>query len=70
MIRQFRKKYGLTQRRLAELMGVTITTIYSWESGRRNPGGPAKILLAKVEEELEKKMKMKKEVKKYGKGDL
>jgi putative transcriptional regulator len=68
MIRQFRKKYGLTQRRLAELMGVTITTIYSWESGRRNPGGPAKILLAKVEEELEKKMK--KEVKKYGKGDL
>ena len=73
MIKEFRRKYGLTQRALAELMGVTITTVYSWEAGLRNLGGPAKKLLERIEMELEKKLAKRqvgKGVKKHGKRNL
>lgn len=36
-IRFYRKAKGLTQRELAEAMGVTATTVWLWEDGRRSP---------------------------------
>jgi len=36
-IRQLRVKYGLTQIRLAELMGVSFATVNRWENGQSKP---------------------------------
>ena len=36
-IRSRRKNIGLTQKQLAELIGVTDVTISRWESGQREP---------------------------------
>ncbi|MES2685021.1 MAG: helix-turn-helix domain-containing protein [Pseudomonadota bacterium] len=40
-----RQKAGLSQKRFAELMGVSIRTLQDWEQGRRNPSGAAASLL-------------------------
>ena len=37
MITEIRKEAGLTQRQLAEQMGVTVTTVSNWETGLRKP---------------------------------
>lgn len=34
-----RHKAGLSQKRFAELMGVSIRTLQDWEQGRRRPSG-------------------------------
>lgn len=74
MVRQLRKKYGLTRKQLGDLMGVTITTIYLWEMGQRNPSRTAEILLSRVEQELQEKKlaerQARKGVKKHGKRNL
>lgn len=49
-IKVFREAKGLTKRELAEMMGVTPTTVYLWETGRRTP--PYDRLLA-IAEKLE-----------------
>ena len=36
-IRQLREEKGLTQLQLAVAVGVTPSTIYTWESGRSEP---------------------------------
>lgn len=36
-IREYRKKRGLSQTKLAEEMGVKQTTIWAWESGNVDP---------------------------------
>ncbi len=41
-----REKTGLTQSRLAELLGVSVRTLQDWEQGRRAPSGAARTLLA------------------------
>jgi len=70
-IKQFRMKHKLTRKELARLMGVSLNTIYLWETGRRNPSKTAQILLSKIKQELEKKSQLKrKEVKKDGKRNL
>lgn len=46
-IRFFRKAKGMTQKRLAELMGVTPTTVYLWERGDRTPPYERLVLIAK-----------------------
>lgn len=61
-IKQFRKRFGLTAKSLSELMGVSIATVWAWESGRRNPSKSAELLLLRIEKELEEKMKTKKRV--------
>ena len=43
--RAIRKHYGLSQEKFANLMGISIATLRNWEQGRRNPEGPAKVLL-------------------------
>lgn len=41
-----RMKYGLSQARLAALLGVSVRTLQEWEQGRRHPSGAAKTLFA------------------------
>ncbi len=36
-LKELRKKAGLTQLRLADLLGVTEDAVCAWEAGRRNP---------------------------------
>lgn len=41
-----RKKAGLSQSAFADSIGVPAGTVRNWEQGRRQPSGPAKVLLA------------------------
>ena len=43
-----RAKTGLSQKAFAESIGVSEGTLINWEQGRRQPAGPAKVLLALV----------------------
>ena len=43
--RQIRESYGLSQEKFASLMGISVGTLRNWEQGRRNPEGPARVLL-------------------------
>ena len=44
-IKAIRKKLKLTQKNLAELMGISVRTLQNWEQGRRKPEGPAMAFL-------------------------
>ena len=50
-----RKQYKLTQRQLADMLGVAQPRISEWESGRSNPSKLASVALEKVVELLESK---------------
>lgn len=54
-LKKFRKKYSLTRKALAELLGVRLISVYRWEKGLRRPSKTVEILLKKLEEELKKK---------------
>ncbi|MGB5792079.1 NadS family protein [Poseidonibacter sp.] len=43
--KDIRKKLHLTQNQFAALMNISIHTLRNWEQGRRQPEGPAKVLL-------------------------
>jgi putative transcriptional regulator len=47
-VRELREGFGLTQRRFAELMGISVATLRNWEQGRRAPEGSARVLLRVV----------------------
>ncbi|MEX0601494.1 MAG: helix-turn-helix domain-containing protein [Rhodothermales bacterium] len=40
-----RAEYGLSQDKFASLLGISVRTLQNWEQGRRQPHGPAKVLL-------------------------
>ena len=40
-----REKTGLSQRKFAQLLGVSVRTLQEWEQGRRAPSGAARTLL-------------------------
>lgn len=40
-----RGKLGLSQPKFAALLGISENTLQNWEQGRRQPTGPAKVLL-------------------------
>ena len=40
-----RATMGLSQRVFAKLVGVSVKTLQNWEQGRRQPSGPAAVLL-------------------------
>ena len=40
-----RDTMGLSQRVFAKLVGVSVKTLQNWEQGRRQPSGPAAVLL-------------------------
>jgi len=42
---RLRGKLGLSQSRFATLLGISRGTLQNWEQGRREPTGPAKVLL-------------------------
>jgi len=44
-VQSIRKKYGLSQDKFAKLLGISVATLRNWEQGRRQPDGPAKVLL-------------------------
>jgi putative transcriptional regulator len=44
-VARVRARLGLSQRQFAELLGITANTLKNWEQGRRQPTGPAKVLL-------------------------
>ena len=46
--KQQRIALGLTQRALAERLGVSVTTVSAWETGRRNPSQMSKKFLASL----------------------
>lgn len=44
-IKAIRERLGLSQRQMANLMGVSVDTLQNWEQNRRKPRGAAKTLL-------------------------
>lgn len=44
-----RLRIGFSQKRFAELMGISVRTLQDWEQGRRSPSGAAKTLLRVAE---------------------
>lgn len=40
-----RNEYGLSQEKFAALLGISVRTLQNWEQGRRQPQGPARVLL-------------------------
>jgi putative transcriptional regulator len=44
---------GLSQRGFATLISVSLRTLQNWEQGRRQPSGPAAVLLTVLEREPE-----------------
>ena len=48
-----RAQMKLSQAAFAGLMGVSLRTVQDWEQGRREPSGPAKMLLRVVEQHPE-----------------
>lgn len=44
-VTEIREEYGLSQAQFAALLGISVRTLQNWEQGRRQPQGPAKVLL-------------------------
>lgn len=40
-----RERLGLSQAKFAGMLGISTSTLQNWEQGRREPEGPAKVLL-------------------------
>jgi putative transcriptional regulator len=40
-----RSRLGLSQAQFARAIGISLDTLQNWEQGRRQPTGPAKVLL-------------------------
>jgi putative transcriptional regulator len=52
-VAEVRANAGLSQKRFAELLGVSPRTLQQWEQGRREPAGAAKTLLRVAEQHPE-----------------
>ncbi len=44
-IKRIRSAYDLSQGQFAALLGISVATLRNWEQGRREPEGPARVLL-------------------------
>ena len=44
-VNEIRERTGLSQNHFARLIGVSKRTLENWEQGRRQPTGPARVLL-------------------------
>ncbi len=49
-VKQIRHERGITQRELADLVGVNLSTVWRWENGQP-PRGTARALLAQLSSE-------------------
>ncbi len=52
-VKLIRQKYGLSQNKFAQLLGISAATLRNWEQGRRKPEGPARVLLIVAEKHPE-----------------
>lgn len=52
-VKQFRKKYHLTQIALANILGVTKKTVEKWEQGTNNINGSSAVLLKLLNDNAE-----------------
>ena len=52
-IRAIRSWLGLNQQEFADRLNVSRNTVARWETGTRNPGGPAIVLLNQMWERLQ-----------------
>lgn len=48
-----RARLGLNQPQFARAIGISVDTLQNWEQGRREPTGPAKVLLKVAEKHPE-----------------
>lgn len=48
-VKAARKRLGMTQKAFAANFGVSVETVRNWEQGRRQPEGPARVLLAVID---------------------
>jgi DNA-binding transcriptional regulator YiaG len=48
-MRYLQTDYSVTQDNFARAIGVSAGTVRNWEQGRRQPTGPARVLLALIE---------------------
>lgn len=44
-VKELRERLDLTQGEFANTFGVSLSTLRNWEQGKREPDGPAKVLL-------------------------
>ena len=44
---------GLSQAKFAKVIDVPVGTLRNWEQGRRDPTGPAKVLLRAIQKDPE-----------------
>ena len=44
-VKELREKLDLTQEAFADTFGFNLATVRNWEQGKRQPEGPAKVLL-------------------------
>lgn len=44
-VKAIRAQFELSQEKFAQLLGISVGTLRNWEQGRRNPEGPARVLL-------------------------
>jgi len=65
-VEAFRKENNLTRKALGELTGVTISSVYQWERGLRQTSKTVKLLLSRIEEDLQRKEKRKEKEKSHG----
>ncbi len=47
--RAVRRRLGVTQLEFSQFIGVSLATLRNWEQGRRQPHGPARVLLLVAE---------------------
>jgi putative transcriptional regulator len=50
-VKAIRKRLGLTQAAFAQRYGFELGSIRNWEQGRRQPEGPARLLLVVIDKE-------------------
>ena len=50
-VKAIRKRLGLTQVAFAQRYGFELSSIRNWEQGRRQPEGPARVLLLVIDKE-------------------
>lgn len=47
-VKKIRQQINLSQDKFAKLIGVDVGTLRNWEQGRREPTGPAKVLIRAI----------------------
>jgi putative transcriptional regulator len=50
-VKQVRRKLGMSQNDFADQFGISPATLRNWEQGRRQPDGPARVLLTIIDRE-------------------